>query len=207
MTQKKCSSDEDTDEPEVPQQPAQPPRQRTRRNNMDEPKMPDITLDPINQTLRSRSTTSTTEDIHHYFSRGQGQDMVCKPCMEEYNKDPTTWDVKYGKPGHGSHCQCNFYYSLKTATGPLRKHLEIWHILDYVIQACTQSWVPQISIISNAINQGYSLESLETFLQEGIDIKALPPLLAVDANANAVDLTGQGTIPRYVAMLQDILKY
>lgn len=69
------SEDEGVSEP----QQAVPRRATTRRNNMDEPELPSPATDPINRT-GSRSTSSTTEDVRHFFSRVKGEDQYCRPC-------------------------------------------------------------------------------------------------------------------------------
>lgn len=75
------SSDESEDQPVVAQQ--EPCRQRTRRKDMNEPEMPDVLNDPINQTSRSRSATNVpAEDVRHFFYRDEAkkEPTHCKPC-------------------------------------------------------------------------------------------------------------------------------
>ncbi|KAG6370348.1 hypothetical protein JVT61DRAFT_12156 [Boletus reticuloceps] len=59
--------------------------------------------------------------------------------------------------------------------GVLHKHLHSWHLLQYITVARERSWMPHLLVVARAIDNGYTLLELETFVRNGVDIANLSP--------------------------------
>ncbi|KAF8436865.1 hypothetical protein L210DRAFT_863772, partial [Boletus edulis BED1] len=113
------------------------------------------------------------------------------------DEKPSAWKEKYGKPELGCCSNCNFYYSPNTTTTMLHKHLDVWHLLAYVILAQERSWTPQLLAVAHAMDRGYTLADLETLIHDGSSIMNLPLQVTGDSNMIDTNLTGQAMIPLY----------
>lgn len=91
-------------------------------------------------------------------------------------------------------------------TGMLRRHLNIWHLLEYIIAARERSWIPQLSEVAHAMDLGYDLESLERLVRDNVDIASLTPRVGLAPAATDADPTGRNSIPPFSqAALQQFL--
>lgn len=119
------------------------------------------------------------------------------PFRADYDHDSKAWIEKYGaEPKLGRRCHGNFYYSVNTSTSVLRKHLEQWHLLEYIIAAFEKSWLPQLHSLVAAIEKGYTLDSLRGLVEDGVDITKLPTRITGD-NAGSTDSTDRRVIPKF----------